>query len=400
MHKKVDSYCLLRWCFLLISYNVFSQTEIYKSDFSFDGIKADSLSGTITISKDNILFNASNKKLYSIAKKEGKINWEKDAVTKSDIGPYLYNNTFFYQNYNNGVPRVAQFNQYTGEKIKDFPIESIITKPYFLNNIMYATVYLDGGKLIAYHLDENKIVWQQNIGFGAEIPPVYLKNKIIANAEDNSWFEIGYDGNFLKTESKKHTYLDTNRVFVKDYKFPAHDGKAITQDFLKKNKLLNTEYKIKTTTVNTILLSDKQLLILGDNKKKIIGLDLETLVSVDHFYSAAYSEILEVNQENVWFYYQNHLLNYDFVNSKLLRKVDLTKWNPLQIALENRTIWLLSGNNGQLYGLDFEPDQQTADKIEAIANHYKCTEPDPKKIEAMKAAQEKLKNNQKQFNHE
>lgn len=393
MFKKINSFYLLKWCLLLVCSNVFSQTEIYRSNFAFDGFKPGGLSGSIIIAGDNVLFNAPNQKMYSIDKKEGKINWEIDAVTNSKTVPYPYNNTFFYEEYHNGVTRVVQFNSNTGGKIKDLPFTSLNTKPFFLNNIMYSTALADGGLLVAYNMDENKIVWQKNIGFGADVQPVYLKDKIIVNAEDDNWFEIGYDGNFLKTKSKKHIYLDTTQIFIKNYKFLTHDSKEITRDFLKKNKLSNADYQTKTNDTHTFVLSENQLLILGNNRKKVLQLHLEKEFPTDDFSTDTYRSILALQPESVWFCYQNFLIQYDFINKKRLRKVDLTKWNPQQILLENRTMWLISGNNGQLYGFDFEPDQQTADKIKAIADHYKCTEPDPKKIEAAKAAQEKFKNN-------
>lgn len=379
MSKKVNRFCFIRWCLLLVCSNVFSQTIIYKSDFAFDDFKPSGFSGSIIMASDNILFNASNQKVYSIAKKDGKINWEIDAVTNSDIVPYPYNNTFFYGKYHNGVSRVVQFNLNTGEKIKELPFTSLNTEPFFLNNMMYCTALADGGQLIAYNMDENKIVWQKNIRFGVDVQPIYLKEKIIANAEDDNWFEIGYDGNFLKTKSKKHIYLDTTQFFIKEYKFLTHDGKEITQDFLRKNKLSNSDYQSKTDENHTAILTESQLLILGNNRKKLLQLYLEKEFPTDNFSTDTYRSILALQPESVWFCYQNFLIQYDFINKKRLRKVDLTKWNPHKIVLENRTIWLISGNDGQLYGLDFEPDQQTADKIQAIADHYKCTEPDPKK---------------------
>lgn len=268
MPKKVDSFYRLKWCLLLVCHNAFSQTEIYKSDFAFDDFKSDKLAGSIVITGDNVLFNASNQKVYSVDKKEGKINWKINEVTKSDIVPYLYNNTFFYGNYENGVSRAAEFNLSTGEKIKDLPFESLNTKPCFLNNIMYATIHADGGKFVAYNLDDNKVIWQKNIGFGAKIQPIYLKDKIIVNAEDDNWFEIGYDGDFLKIKSKRHIYLDATQIFIKNYKFLTHDGKEITSDFLKKNKLSNSDYQTKTNENHTFILTENQFLILGNNRKK------------------------------------------------------------------------------------------------------------------------------------
>jgi hypothetical protein len=140
------------------------------------------------------------------------------------------------QTMKNEVLRAAQFDLKTGEKIKVFHFEPIVAQPYLLNNIMYTAVHFDGGKLMAFNLEENRLIWQQNIGFATEVQPVYLKDKIIANAEDDNWFEIGYDGNLLKTKSKKHTYLDAIKVFVREYKFLTHDGKEITAGFLKKNE--------------------------------------------------------------------------------------------------------------------------------------------------------------------
>nr|WP_315200217.1 PQQ-binding-like beta-propeller repeat protein [uncultured Flavobacterium sp.] len=390
MLKKAASYYLLRWCLLLLCNTIFSQTEIYKSDFAFDDFKSDRLAGSITISGKNILFKAFNDKVYSIDKKEGKTNWEINGGTKSDAAPYLYNNTFFY-----GNSRTAQFDLATGKKIKELPFESLTTKPCFLNNIMYCTALADGGMLVAYNLDENKIIWQKNIGFGTEVQPVYLKDKIIANAQDDNWFEIDYDGNLLKTKSKKYIYLDTTQFFIKNYKFLTHDGKEITQDFLKKNKLSNSDYQ--TNQANTFILNDKQLLVLGDNKTKILQLNLQKEFPTDDFDQDAYSGILALQPESVWFCFQNFLIHYDFKNNNRLRKVNLSKWNPHQILLENRTIWLISKNDGQLYGLDFEPDQKTADEIAAKTRmdfeRYGCDVPDQKKIEATKKAQEKFKNN-------
>lgn len=393
MSKKVNRFCFIRLCLFIVCSNVFSQAIIYKSDFAFDDFRPDGHSGSIIMAGENVLFNASNQKVYSIAKKDGKINWEIDTVTNSEIVPYPYNNTFFYGKHNNGVSRVVQFNLNTGEKIKDLPLTTLNTEPFFLNNIIYCTALADGGLLVAYNMDENKIVWQKNIGFGVDLQPIYLKEKIIANAEDDNWFEIGYDGNFLKTKSKKHIYLDTTQIFIKEYKFLTHDGKEITADFLKKNKLLISDYQTKTTDHHTFILTENQLLILGNNRKKVLQLHLEKEFPTDDFSTDSYRSILALQPESVWFCYQNFLIQYDFIKKKCLRKVDLKAWNPHQVLLENRTIWLISGNNGQLYGLDFEPDQKTADQIEAIANHYKCTEQNLKKIEAAKAAQEKLKNN-------
>lgn len=393
MQEKKKFICLLKYVFLLICFNAFSQKEIYKSDFVFgQNFQSGNLSGSLTILGENILIGTVDHKLYSLRKDDGKINWQIFSG-KLDSSVYNYENTFFYCGIENEIRYCSQYNLKTGDKIQKLSIESINSKPYFLNNIMYCTALADGGKIVAYNLGENKVIWKQNIGYGIDFQPIYLKDKIIANAEDDNWFEIDYHGNFLKTKSKKQIYLDTTKIFVKNYKFLTHDGKEITQEFLKKNKLSNSDYLVKTDDSHTFILNESELLILGNNRKKVLQLNLEKEFPTDDFDQDAYSNILALEPESVWFSYQNHLLHYDFINKKLLRKVDLAKWNPHQIVLENRQIWLISKNDGQLYGLDFEPNQRTADEIEARAKQNVCTEPDPKKIEAARAAQEKFKNN-------
>lgn len=394
MVKNIFSF--YTYCFLLIGINVLAQTEIYKTDFVFNDFQSKEIFGSLLVSGNKILFSASNYKIYAINKDQLKTIWETSTGRKSNSAPDVYKETFFSSNYKDGKTAMSQYDLNTGEIIKKLPFESTNSKPHFENNMMYATVLYDGGKLVAYNLNENKIIWQKNIGFGADVEPVYLKDKMIAKTENNNWFEIDYNGNFLKTKSKSHTYIDSAKIDVKKYQFLTHDGKEIPREFLKKNKISDSEYQIKKSDKHTFLLSENQLLILGDNRKKILQLDMEVEFPTDNFAYDSYSTVIKTQPESVWFCYQNYLLHYNFKNKKLLRKVDLTKWNPYQIILENRTIWLISKNDGQLYGLDFEADQKTADCINVKAEMEREMRnpkpPDKKKIEAAKAAEEKYNN--------
>ena len=393
MREKIYSIYLSKCFFLLICFNAFSQKEIYKKDFVFDqNFKSEELSGSLTILGEDVVLSTSDHKLYSLRKDDGKINWQIFAGNKLNSSLYDYENTFFHSGIENDIAYSSQYNLKTGDKIQKLSIESINSKPHFLNNVIYCTALADGGKLMAYNLEENKVIWSKNIGFGVEKQPIFLKDKIIANAEDDNWFEIDYNGNFLKSKSKKHTYLDTTKISIKNYKFLTHDGKEITQEFLKKNKLFHYDYQTRTSNTNTFILTENQLLVLGNNRKTVLQLNLEKEFAADNFDPYLYTAILATTPESVWFCCQNKLIHYDYKNKKNLRKVDLTKWNPYRIVFENRTIWLISKNDGQLYALDFEPDQKTAYEIEAKAKQNICTEPDPKMIEAAKAAQEKNKN--------
>ncbi|TDP00719.1 hypothetical protein [Flavobacterium sp. 245] len=394
MLKKKTTLKFFIFCLLLISFNAFSQTEIYKTNLVFDDSQSQELFCSMAISDNKILLSA-NKDLYNINKDSLKIVWQTSPGMKSCNSLYFLKDTFLYSSYQNQVLRCSEYDLKTGAKVRDLLIESINSKPHFVGKMMYCTALFDGGKLMAYDLEENKVVWQKNIGHGADFQPIYLKDKIIANAEDENWFEIDYDGNFVKTKSKKHNYLDSTQIFIKNYKFLTHDGKEITHDFLKKNRLSNSDYKTKTSDTHTFILAEQQLLVLGKNKKKVLQLDLEKEFPTENFDQDAYGSILVIHPESIWFSYQNFLIHYDFINKKRLRKVDLTKWNPHQLLVENRTIWLISKNDAQLYTLDFEPDHQTAEMLAFKAKmdfeRHRCYEPDKERIELMKAAQEKYR---------
>lgn len=392
MIQKVPSFYFLKYCLFFTCSAVFAQTEIHKTAVVFNDFKSENKASSFAETGDAILFNAANDSIYCLQKNDGTIRWKMLNEGKKEARFYQYADAFFYGQYENSILKATTYNLQTGKKEKELPFELVYTKPYFIDNVFYATVLADGGKLIACSLKEDRILWETYIGDGVELQPIYSKKKIIASAGDDYWFEMGYDGKVISTKAKPNFDLDTTKIVARKYKFLTHDGKEIIQDFVKKNKLSNSEYKFKTTAQHTFILSEKQLLILGNNKKKIVNLDLETIVPTADFYWDDYFEILEMNAENVWFYIQGHLINYDFKNKKLLRKTDLTKWNAQQLALENRTIWLLSNNDGQFYKLDFEPDERTAAMLEFKAKmdfeRHRCYVPDPKKIALMKAMQE------------
>ncbi|MFH6987889.1 hypothetical protein ACHRVW_09100 [Flavobacterium collinsii] len=161
-----------------------------------------------------------------------------------------------------------------------------------------------------------------------------------------------------------------------------------------KSRPINSEYLIRTNKSHTFILTKKQLFVFTKNKQKVLQLDLETAFPTDHFTNDAYAAILETHPGTVWFYYQKYLIHYDFKDRRCLRKVDLMFWNPHQLVVDNRTIWLISKNDGQLYALDFEPNDEIDINIKrkkAMQDRLRCEQPNEEKIRAMKEAQEKFK---------
>ena len=58
-----------------------------------------------------------------------------------------------------------------------------------------------------------------------------------------------------------------------------------------------------------------------------------------------------MSKNTIWFFYENNLVEYDFKNKKSLKTIDFSKWNPHQVVLDDDTLWLISGANGQLVGV-------------------------------------------------
>ena len=101
-------------------------------------------------------------------------------------------------------------------------------------------------------------------------------------------------------------------------------------------------------------------MILANNKKVKLRADLSSVLSKEFEERGSLAKILQVDAETLWLIDQNQLVHYDFKKEKILHTINLNSWRPHQLILDGRTIWLISKNDGQLYALDFEPDESRA----------------------------------------
>lgn len=101
-------------------------------------------------------------------------------------------------------------------------------------------------------------------------------------------------------------------------------------------------------------------MILGNNKNVMLNADFSSVWYNDFEERGIMKKILQVDAKKVWLINQDLLMHYDFKKEKILRIVNLDIWRPHQLILDNRTIWLISKNDGQIYALDFEPDEDRA----------------------------------------
>jgi hypothetical protein len=72
-----------------------------------------------------------------------------------------------------------------------------------------------------------------------------------------------------------------------------------------------------------------------------------------------YREILKIDDNTIWFFYKNLVVVYDYINYKTLKTIDVSRWSPYQVVLEDTQLWLISQNDGQLVCLELDPQKAT-----------------------------------------
>lgn len=394
--KSQLNFFLWKFCLIFCASHFNSQTPIYKSSLELDDFAPESNYSSIAMHGNMIVFNASNYHLYGIDKTNYKTLYDIEVNTMSNKPAYFYQDTFFYGTYKNQESKVVQFDLHSGNVIKELPFESIDTQPHLIGNTLYFTGLRSGGRLFAYDIKKNQTLWDKFIGHGSDYEPDYQKDKIVVSVDKTWWSHLDYHGKHVPMESKKSFEIGDTPYFVIEYEFLTHDGKEISQEFLWENQLTR-HYSIKKTKNQTFVLSNNRLMILGNNKKVMLNADLSSVWYNDSEERGTLKKILQVDAKTVWLINQNQLVHYDFKKEKILRTINLDAWRPHQLILDDRTIWLISQNDGQLYALNFVPDEAIARKLDrkkAIKDRQRCDFPNPKKIAAAKAMEEKLiKNN-------
>ena len=393
--KSQLNFVLWKFCLIFCASQFHSQTQLYKSSLELSSYSPENNYASIAMKGNTIVFNASNYHLYGIDKTNYKTLYDIEVNTMSNKPAYFYQDTFFYGTYKNQESKVVQFDLNSGNVIKQLPFESMVTEPHIVGNTLYFTGLRNGGRLISYDLEKDQILWDKFIGHGSDYKPDYQKDKIVVSVDKNFWSYLDYNGKDVPMESKKSFEIGDTPYFVIEYEFLTHDGKEISQEFLWENQLTR-HYSIKKTKNQTFVLSNNRLMILGNNKNVMLNADFSSVWYNDFEERGIMKKILQVDAKKVWLINQDLLMHYDFKKEKILRIVNLDIWRPHQLILDNRTIWLISQNDGQLYALDFEPDEAIARKLDrekAIKDRQRCDFPNPKKITAAKAVEDQFKNN-------
>ena len=325
-----------------------AQTEFFKSKVPISEYYLSNFYSSFKLDSNQVYFNANDYKLYALDKKTGLINWSYNAESKSNYTPKSFKNNVLVS-----VPdgRWVQLNAKTGDTIQTLKISELITEPFFKGDTMYCAAISSeiGGAILAYDLKKNAIIWKKYLGHGVSYQPYFFKDKIAANFENEYWYETDYNGNPINKDScyyKKEAPPFEERFCSINYDIL---NKSYNDILIKNITIEETQYYYTNNTVASI--KKNELKIVDKNNGTETDIIIDTTIPLLKTNLGNYKEILKVEQNSIWFIYKKTLINYDYVKNITLKIVDLAKWKPHQAVLENDNLWLISKNDGQLYGL-------------------------------------------------
>jgi hypothetical protein len=338
--------------FLLITTTCFAQKEFFRSKQVFTKDELSKFISSITIHDDLVIFNANDYQLYAYNKKDGSLKWSVETSFKSSTAPFVLGDKVYAALYKDKTEQAAQYSLADGKLIKALPFGPLASKPVIKNGILYGTAIYDFGCIVAYDLEKDTVAWSRFIAHGYSQQPYYFENKIMANAEGSNWVELGYDGEFLDTSCAVKANIFVRDIpCVKKFTALSHDGLEINGQ-LAEDILGDIFYGMPpmlTTEKFTYILYDDKLTILSGKLK--IKQQVEIFSLADSLVERSNAKLLKADNEHVWIWYGNYLLQYDHKIKKLVRLTDLGAWQPEKVVLDEENIWLVSGKDGLLYGL-------------------------------------------------
>lgn len=326
-----------------------AQTPFFKSEVTISEEQLDGFFTSFTYDDDQIYFIANDYHLYAFDMKSGNLKWQYSLSYKSDLTPVAHQKSIFVtENTNEDGNKTVQLNAKTGEIIQTLKISSIYTQPVFKDSVMYCTALDDGGKILAYDLKDNKIIWSHFVAHGVSEQPYFFQDELLANSEGEDWLALDYKGNFLEKKCDSKFNIDTTEVCIRQFRWLNYKGDKLENEALENYETV----KIKHTKDRSIAMTDDKIFFLGRKNKVLHILNMYDIeLPEEDFRYNNYFELFKVENDNIWFFYQNHLVVYDYKSKKILKLTDLSQWNPHQIILENSNLWLISKDDGELYGL-------------------------------------------------
>ncbi len=363
MCKSKSKWVILLCVISFFTNSIVAQTEVFKSDFYLSDDNLSNFYSSITSDSTQIYINSNDYYLHAFDKKTGELNWSYYLANKSNRAPIIYKNSIIVgKHVSEYIDNCIQLNSKSGDTIQTLKIEEIFNQPLFKNDIMYVTAISNdtGGCILAYDLNKNDIVWKQFVAHGVSKQPYFLKDKIVANAEDDNWFDIDYQGVLKDTLCKNQASIFVENIKCINYfKVLSHDNKEIDESFLSKNLGDYEAFDCKFYDNKTFFLGNETLLIVGKNKKILQKINLNDIILPSNENYSENKSILKIENTTVWFFINNKIVVYDYQNKFVVQEFDLSEWNSHCVLLENDLLYLISKKDGQLYSLKLGFDKKS-----------------------------------------
>lgn len=323
-----------------------AQTVFFKSDNKFSAENMKDFYASVNIQENIVLFNAPDYQLYAFDKKNGRLDWTYDLKWKSDTPPFFVGD-YIWANTNTGT---LQLNKTTGKLDKELGFERVDTRPFIKNDILYATGIYDGGVLFAYDINNDSVLWHRFLAHGCSVEPYYMDEKIIANGEGEQWLDVSYNGSIASGCEMEEGTFPEQLPCIKRFMALTHDQKEIKGKLAK--KIEGTEYNQPAfyhTTNHTLAFNDGKLFVIGKKLKLKSETSLHTFS--DSLQDISNGQILKADKELIWLMYNEHLVIFNYIKRKPVKIMDLRKWAPHKPIMDENRLWLISRNDGLLYGL-------------------------------------------------
>ncbi len=334
----------------------FSQKQFFKSAQIFSALQLENFYSSVIVDNELLLFTATDYKLYAYNKFTGEQKWVSTINYKTKVQCFVKDNVIYSSYSENRNTFTAKLSRETGKLIKQLPVGPLLTTPVIRNNILFGTAIIDGGRLFAYDIQGDSLLWATFLAHGVSTQPYFFSNYIQANAEGNNWFRINYNGQLLDTTCKEKADIFVADIpCIKRFGALTHDGYELDVKFSVHNFDHDEDAiapeKIITSKENSFILHDDKLIVVGNKRKVVKRVDL-TLLVADSLVEKDWglTQLLNANEKTVTLVYKDQLIVFNYRQEKVERTFDLSLWQPYQVLFDENKIWLISRNDGLLYG--------------------------------------------------
>lgn len=341
---------------LFISQICFSQEEFFRSKQEFTTDQLDKFFTSVSLNDNLVLFIANDYKLYAYEKATGKELWVSSIEFKTTRSCFVSGDNVFTPYYSDKMERTAILDAKTGNLLKLLPVGPLDTKPMIRNGILFGTAIYEGGNLFAYDFAKDTLLWWRFLAHGVSVEPYYFADRIMANAEGNNWVSVNYNGKLADTLCKKKADIFVSDIrCVKVFSSLSHDNAELTAELsetIYDNENAITRSNTLRGKEKTFVLYNDILAILGNKKKILEELNLPLLVSDTVAINfAGLTQLLGCTDQTVSFLYNDQFFIYDHQKQEVIRQLDLINWEPATVLLDGSKLWLISREDGLLYGL-------------------------------------------------